>query len=91
MPGPGTRRERLKALGLDRVLVLHRGNVELALPRGQTVTSAPSGAERGRAEMAWTDDAIWAVPVWERTAETIELGDGVPRETPRDRWSLRDS
>lgn len=181
MARPLSRRARLKALDLERVLILDRGNVELALPRGWTVTpdpeghltckdptdsckieiscfalpplppGAPSMAERvraslagvadpstcsavvtvrrGCAEMAWTeyaftsedtergerrqararlllagnawvqavftfsywmDDAAWAVPVWERIAETIELGDGVPLETPRDHWSLRD-
>jgi hypothetical protein len=31
------RRQRLKALGLERVLILDRGNVELALPPGWTV------------------------------------------------------
>lgn len=177
-----TRRERLKALDLDRVLVLDRGNVELGLPRGWTVApdpqgqltckdptdscklevscfalpplppGAPSMAERvraslqgladvarrgpvvafrrGRAEFAWTDyvftsedtergevreaharlllagnpwfqavltfsywtdDTSWAVPIWERIAQTIDLGDGVPLETPRDHWALRDS
>ncbi len=39
----------------------------------------------------WTDDTAWAVPIWERIVETIELGDGVPLETPRDHWSLRDA
>jgi hypothetical protein len=38
-----SRRERLKALDLDRVLVLDRGNVELALPRGWTVAPDPQG------------------------------------------------
>ncbi len=177
-----SRRERLKALDLDRVLIVDRGNVELALPRGWTVApdpqghltckdptdscklevscfalpplppTAPSMIERirsclegvadpstcspvvafrhGRAEFAWTDyvfasddtergerreahgrlllaanpwlqavftfsywtdDTAWAVPIWERIVETIELGDGVPLETPRDHWSLRDA
>ena len=31
------RRERLKALGLERVLVIDRGNLELALPAGWAV------------------------------------------------------
>jgi hypothetical protein len=175
------RRARLKTLDLERVLILDRGNVEVALPRGWTVrpdpeghlacvdptdscklevsyfplppldADAPSMAERvrsslegapdpstrapvvafrrGDAEFAWTDyaftsddterderreahgrlllagnqwfqavftfsywtdDAAWAVPVWERIVQTIELGDGVPLETPRDHWSLRD-
>jgi len=39
----------------------------------------------------WTDDTAWAVPIWERIVETIELGDGVPLETPQDHWSLRDA
>jgi len=37
------RRQRLKALGLDRVLILDRGNVELALPPGWTVERDPAG------------------------------------------------
>src|SRR3990167_7350133 len=37
------RRERLRALELDRVLILDRGNVELAVPRGWTVAPAPQG------------------------------------------------
>ena len=177
-----SRRERLKALDLDRVLIIDRGNVELALPRGWTVAPDPQGHlackdptdscklevshfalppllptapsvterirlglegvadpstcspvvtfHRGRAEFAWvdyvftsddtergerreahgrlllaanpwfqavftfsywTDDTAWAVPIWERIVETIELGDGVPLETPRDHWSLRDA
>ena len=176
-----TRRERLKALDLERVLIVDRGNLELALPRGWTVAPDPQGHltckdptdscalevscfalpalppdapsmvervrsalqgvadpstcspavafQRGRVEFAWTDyvftsedtkggepreahgrlllaanpwfqavltfsywtdDAGWAVPLWERIAETLELGDGVPLETPRDHWSLRD-
>ena len=176
-----SQRERLKALGLERVLILDRGNVELALPPGWTVArdpqdhlackdpmdscqlevsyfalpalpaDAPSMVERvrsslegvvdpstcapavafrrGRVEFAWTDyvfaaddtergeqreahgrlllaanrwfqavftfsywtdDTASAVPMWERIVETIELGDGVPLETPRDHWSLRD-
>ena len=176
-----SRRARLKDLNLDRVLILDRGNVELALPRGWTVAPDPQGHlactdptdscklevsyfalpplspdapsmvervrsslkgvadsstcsavvafRRGRVEFAWTDyvfasddtergerreahgrlllagnpwfqavftfsywtdDTAWAVPIWERIVETIELGDGVPLETPRDHWSLRD-
>ncbi len=176
--GSMDRRQRLKALGLERVLILDRGNVELALPPGWTVEPDPAGhlackdptdscklevsyltlppplpgvpplAERlrlalagvanpspavtfrrGRVEFAWTeyvfesddtergerreahgrlllaanawfqalltfsywtDDSAWAVPIWERIAETIDLGDGVPLETPKDHWSLRD-
>ena len=38
-----SRRERLKALDLDRILILDRGNVELALPRGWTVAPDPQG------------------------------------------------
>ncbi len=39
-----SRRERLKALDLDRVLIIvDRGNVELALPRGWTVAPDPEG------------------------------------------------
>jgi hypothetical protein len=30
------------------------------------------------------------VPIWERIVETIDLGNGVPLETPKDHWSLRD-
>ena len=176
-----SRRERLKGLNLDRVLILDRGNAELALPRGWTVAPDPQGHlactdptdscklevsyfalpplspdapsmvervrsslegvadpstcspvvvfRRGRGEFAWTDyvfasddtergerreahgrlllaanpwfhavftfsywtdDTAWAVPIWEHIVETIELGDGVPLETPRDHWSLRD-
>jgi|ERR687891_1598575 hypothetical protein len=176
-----SRRGRLQALDLERVLIVDRGNVELALPRGWTVApdpqghlackdptdscklevsyfalpalppdapsmvervlaslegvadpstySAPVAFRRGDAEFAWTDyvftsddtkggrpreahgrlllasnrwfqavltfsywtdDTAWAVPIWERIVETIELGDGVPLETPRDHWSLQD-
>ena len=38
-----SRRQRLKALDLDRVLILDRGNVELALPRGWAVAPDPQG------------------------------------------------
>jgi len=179
--GAMDRRQRLKALGLDRVLILDRGNVELALPPGWTVERDPAGhlackdptdscklevsylvcpplppdvpplterlrqslegeadpstcspavafrrgpvefawmdyvfdsddTERGERRQAhgrlllaandwfhavltfsyWTDDAAWAVPIWERIVETIDLGNGVPLETPKDHWSLRD-
>jgi hypothetical protein len=37
----------------------------------------------------WADDAAWAVAAWERIAQTLRLGDGVPLETPKDHWSLR--
>jgi hypothetical protein len=176
-----SRRQRLRALDLERVLILDRGNVELALPRGWTVERDPEGHlackdpadacklevsyfalpelppgapsmvervlaslegmadpstcsppiafRRGAVDFAWTDytftsedttsggpreahgrlllaanrwfqavltfsywtdDTPWAVPVWERIVETIELGDGVPLESPRDHWSLQD-
>jgi hypothetical protein len=176
-----TRRQRLRALDLERVLILDRGNVELALPRGWTVEPDPEGHlackdpgdacklevsyfaqpalppdalsmvervlaslegvadpstcsppvafRRGHVDFAWTDytfmsedttrggpreahgrlllaanhwfqavvtfsywsdDTAWAVPIWTRIVETIELGDGVPMETPRDHWSLQD-
>jgi hypothetical protein len=39
----------------------------------------------------WVDDKSWAVPLWERIVATVDLGDGVPLETPKDHWSLRDS
>ena len=175
------RRQRLKALGLERVLILDRGNVELALPPGWTVERDPAGhlackdptdscklevsyltlppllpsapplaerlwlalggeadpstcspavtfrrgpvefawtdyvfesadTERGERREAhgrlllvanewfhavltfsyWTDDAAWAVPIWERIVETVDLGNGVPLETPKDHWSLKD-
>lgn len=175
------RRQRIKGLGLERVLILDRGNVELALPRGWAVEPDPDGhlackdptdscklevsylalppllpstpplaerlrlaldgvadpstcspavtfrrgpvdfawmdyvfeaddTERGERRQAhgrllivandwfhavltfsyWTDDAAWAVPIWERIVETIDLGNGVPLETPKDHWSLRD-
>lgn len=38
----------------------------------------------------WTDDAAWAIPAWERIVETIDLGDGIPLETPQDHWSMRE-
>ena len=175
------RRQRLKALGLERVLILDRGNAELGLPPGWTVERDPAGhlackdptdscklevsyltvppllpsapplaerlrlalgevddpstcspavtfrrgpvdfawtdyvfesadTERGERREAhgrlllvanewfhavltfsyWTDDAAWAVPIWERIVETVDLGNGVPLETPKDHWSLRD-
>lgn len=37
----------------------------------------------------WTDDTSWAVPAWEAIIETIHLGNGVPLETPKDHWSMR--
>jgi hypothetical protein len=37
----------------------------------------------------WVADASWAVPAWTRFVETLRLGDGVPLETPKDHWSLR--
>lgn len=37
----------------------------------------------------WKEDAAWAVSAWERIVETVRLGDGIPLETPRDHWSLR--
>ena len=161
-----SRRERLKALNLDRVLILDRGNVELALPRGWTVAHDPQGHlackdptdacklevscfalppllptapsmvervrlglegvadpstcspvaafRRGRAEFAWTDYVFtsedtergerreahgrlllaanpWFQAVFTFSYWTIEVGDGVPLETPRDHWSLRDA
>lgn len=38
----------------------------------------------------WTDDAPWAVRTWDTIVETIRLGNGVPLETPKDHWSMRD-
>lgn len=38
----------------------------------------------------WTDDTSWAVPAWDRMIETLRLGDGVPLESPKDHWALRD-
>ena len=146
------RRERLKALELERVLIIDRGNVELALPRGWTVApdpqghlackdptdscklevsyftlppllpSAPSMVERirlslegvadpstcspvvafrrGRAEFAWTDYVFMSDDT-ERGERREAHGrlllaanpwfQGVPLETPRDHWSLRDA
>jgi hypothetical protein len=174
-------RARLRALGLERVLVLERGNVELGLPAGWTVEPDPAGhlklkdptdscllelsyfvlppgltglptvservalglgegvsisdrgpivaGERAGYDLAWTryefdsedtksgerrvararfllaanagyqamltfsywaEDTEWALPLWERMMESLRLGDGVPLETPRDHWGLRD-
>jgi hypothetical protein len=38
----------------------------------------------------WADDAAWAVRTWETIIATLHLGNGVPLETPRDHWSMRE-
>ena len=38
----------------------------------------------------WADDTAWAVRAWEAIVETLRFGDGIPLETPKDHWSLRD-
>jgi hypothetical protein len=38
----------------------------------------------------WDDDSAWAVRAWGGIVDTLHLGDGIPLETPRDHWSLRD-
>jgi hypothetical protein len=35
----------------------------------------------------WADDAVWAVPKWERIFETVQLGNGSQLESPEDHWS----
>ena len=37
----------------------------------------------------WDDDAAWAVAAWTRMVQTLRLGDGVPLESPKDRWAVR--
>jgi len=37
----------------------------------------------------WTDDAGWAVPVWERVVESLQFGDGTQLEGPEQHWSMR--
>lgn len=174
------RRNALEARGLERIVIIDRGNVEFALPRGWTAEPQPDGymkckdptdsallevsymrlpsldpgefpvAERLRLAMAddpnaanhtgietfrrgdghfawadyayecddterserrsahgrwmiasnmlfqalvtyyyWADDRSWAVRAWETIVGTLQLGDGVPLETPKDHWSLR--
>ncbi|MFQ5830449.1 MAG: hypothetical protein ACE5JD_15025 [Candidatus Methylomirabilia bacterium] len=173
--------QRLRARGIEKILILDRGNVELGVPKGWSVESDPEGfvklkdptescmlelsylrlppplpsipplrerlrlaledtaeaagyspivlserpgirlawAEyvydcddtdrgerrktRGRWLLAandtfqalltycyWADDARWAAPVWEKIVETLELGNGIPLESPKDHWSLRE-
>jgi hypothetical protein len=38
----------------------------------------------------WADDTSWAVPTWETIIGTLHLGNGVPLETPKDHWSMRE-
>ena len=38
----------------------------------------------------WADDVGWAVAVWGKIVETLRLGTGIPLETPKDHWSLRE-
>ena len=38
----------------------------------------------------WADDAEWAVAVWEKIVETLRFGTGIPLESPKDHWSLRE-
>ena len=38
----------------------------------------------------WTDGTDWAVAVWGTTVETLRLGTGIPLESPKDHWSLRE-
>jgi hypothetical protein len=176
-----TRRKAFKALGLERVVIFDRGNVEFGLPRGWTAEPQAEGymkckdptdavvleasylrlpspdlrefavAERLRLAMAedsnaarhtgivtfrrddtdlawadypyecddtergerraahgrwliasndlfqalltycyWADDASWAIRAWETIVATLHLGNGVPLETPKDHWSMRD-
>ena len=37
----------------------------------------------------WAGDADWAVPVWERAVETLQLGRGNQLESPEEHWSMR--
>jgi hypothetical protein len=38
----------------------------------------------------WVDDATWAVPIWARVLESLQLGDGVPLADPLHHWALRE-
>lgn len=38
----------------------------------------------------WSDDASSAVGTWDAIIESLHLGNGVPLETPKDHWSMRD-
>lgn len=38
----------------------------------------------------WADDADWAVAVWGNIVETFRLGTGIPLESPKDHWFLRE-
>lgn len=175
------RTDELKARGIEKILILDRGNVELGVPRGWSVQPDPEGfvtlkdstdacrlevsylrlppllpsappveerlrlvlkdtpeaaghsavvvseregmrvawaeyaygchdAERGEHRQArgrwllaanelfqalltyyyWADDANWAVAVWAHIVETLRLGTGIPLESPKDHWSLRE-
>jgi hypothetical protein len=176
-----SRRDRYKARGVEHIVILDRGNVELGLPSGWTAEPQPDGymkckdamnavllevsylrlpaidpcrfpvaerlrlvmnddpdaathtdivtfrrddaefawadyayeshdSERGRRRAAhgrwliasndlfqalltyyyWTDDIAWAVGTWQAIIDTLHLGNGVPLETPKDHWSMRD-
>jgi hypothetical protein len=39
----------------------------------------------------WADDADWALPVWKRIVDTLQLGTGAQLENPEDHWSMRRS
>ena len=38
----------------------------------------------------WADDVVWAVAVWGKIVETLRVGNGIPLESPKDHWSLRE-
>jgi hypothetical protein len=176
-----TRAQELRARGIEKILILDRGTVELGVPRGWSVEPDPEGflklkdptdscllevsylrlppllpsaprlderlrlvlkdtpeaaghspvvvsereemsvawaeypyachdPERGERRQArgrwllaaneifqalltyyyWADDTDWAVAVWGDIVDTLRLGTGIPLESPKDHWSLRE-
>ena len=39
----------------------------------------------------WADDTEWVVGVWGDIVDTLRLGTGIPLESPKDHWSLREA
>lgn len=64
---------------------------EHRLARGRWLLAANEMLQALLTYYYWADDADWAVPAWENIVETLGLGNGIPLESPKDHWSLREA